>query len=61
MACDVRLATTIDPAVDRRLRMLALVRRQSLRDVLSEQLDQVLPSAGELAGQLAPSQEAIPA
>ena len=54
MACDVRLATTISEPVDLRLRMLALIQRKSLRDVLSEQLDRVLPSADELAGQLAP-------
>jgi hypothetical protein len=53
MAYDVRLATRITPAVDRRLRMLALARSQPLSHVLVGLLDQVLPSADELASLLA--------
>lgn len=53
MAYDVRLATRITPAVDRRLRMLALAKSQPLSHVLDGVLDQVLPSAGELASMLA--------
>lgn len=49
MAYDVRLATRITSAVDRRLRMLALVRSQSLSHVLVSLLDQALPPADELA------------
>ena len=52
MACDVRLATRISPAVDRRLRMLALVQSQPLSHVLDGLLDRVLPAAGELAALL---------
>ena len=49
MAYDVRLATRITSAVDRRLRMLALAESQPLSHVLTGLLDQVLPSADELA------------
>ena len=52
MAKDVRLATNINATVDRRLRMLALIKRQPLGHVLSLLLDQHLPPAEELAGQL---------
>jgi hypothetical protein len=52
MAYDVRLATRITPAVDRRLRMLALVTSQPLSHVLVGLLDQVLPPADELAALL---------
>ena len=52
MAYDVRLATRITAAVDRRLRMLALVERQSLSHVLVVLLDQALPAADELASLL---------
>lgn len=52
MAYDVRLATRITGAVDRRLRMLALVRRQPLSHVLTTLLDQALPPVEELAGEL---------
>ena len=55
MTYDVRLATRITPAVDRRLRMLALVKSQPLSHVLTGLLDQVLPSADELASLLATS------
>jgi hypothetical protein len=48
----VRLATRITPAVDRRLRMLALARSQPLSHVLTGLLDQVLPAADELASML---------
>lgn len=53
MAYDARLATRITSAVDRRLRMLALVKSQSLSHVLDSLLDQALPPADELASQLA--------
>jgi hypothetical protein len=56
MAYDVRLATRITPAVDRRLRMLALARSQPLSHVLTGLLDQVLPPADELASMLADSE-----
>ena len=46
---DVPLATRITSTVDRRLRMLALVRSQPLSHVLVSLLDQALPSADELA------------
>jgi hypothetical protein len=49
---DVRLATTTTEAVDRRLRMLAILKRQSVSRVLTALLDQHLPPADELAGQL---------
>lgn len=52
MAYDVRLATRITTTVDRRLRMLALARSQPLNHVLVSLLDQVLPSADELAALL---------
>lgn len=53
MTYDVRLATRITSAVDRRLRMLALAKSQPLSHVLVGLLDQVLPSADELASTLA--------
>ena len=53
MAYDVRLATRITSAVDRRLRMLALAKSQPLSHVLTGLLDQVLPTADELASALA--------
>jgi hypothetical protein len=53
MTYDVRLATRITSAVDRRLRMLALARSQPLSHVLTGLLDQALPSADELAVALA--------
>jgi len=56
MAYDVRLATRISPAVDRRLRMLALIQSQPLSHVLTGLLDQALPSADELASTLAGSE-----
>src|SRR6266702_3590441 len=52
MAYDVRLATRITATVDHRLRMLALIQRQSLSHVLSVLLDQALPPADELASLL---------
>ena len=55
MPYDVRLATRITTAVDRRLRMLALARGEALSHVLVGLLDQVLPSAEELASLLADS------
>lgn len=55
MAYDVRLATRITTAVDRRLRMLALIRSQPLSHVLVSLLDQALPPADELASLLGES------
>jgi hypothetical protein len=53
MAHDVPLSTRITSAVDRRLRMLALARSEPLSHVLTGLLDQVLPSADDLASALA--------
>jgi hypothetical protein len=52
MAYTARLATTITPAVDRRLRMLALASSKPLNHVLDGLLAQVLPPADELAALL---------
>ena len=60
MICDVRIATRITSAVDRRLRMLALVKGQPMNHVLVGLLDQVLPSADELAALLAADTNGIP-
>lgn len=59
MAYDVRLATKITAAVDLRLRMLALARRQSLNHVLVAVLDQALPPANELASLLSESEDPV--
>ena len=53
MAYDARLATCITASVDRRLRMLALVQGKRLSHLLTDLLDDALPPADELAGQLA--------
>jgi hypothetical protein len=55
-----RVATTIEPAVDLRLRLLAAIQGKPIGRVLSEQLDKALPSRDELASQLR-SAEAVPA
>jgi hypothetical protein len=60
MADEVRLATRIGCDVDRRLRMLALVRRQRLSHLLTSLLDQSLPPADELAGQLRETEHITP-
>jgi hypothetical protein len=60
VAYDVRLATKITAAVDLRLRMLALSRRQSLNHVLVAVLDQALPPADELASLLSDSETSVP-
>lgn len=52
MAYDVRLSTWLTSPVDRRLRMLALVKGQPLNHVLVGLLDQALPPADELASAL---------
>jgi uncharacterized protein (DUF2342 family) len=52
MAYDARLGTKISPAVDRRLRMLALVQGRALNHVLDAVLDRHLPPADELAALL---------
>lgn len=52
MTYDVRLATRITTPVDRRLRMLAILKGKPLNHVLVSLLDQALPSAGELAALL---------
>jgi hypothetical protein len=58
MAYDVTLATRITASVDRRLRMLALIRRQPLNSVIVGLLDKALPSAEELAALLRDGQSA---
>jgi hypothetical protein len=58
VVCDVRLATRITSAVDRRLRMLALIEKQPLSHLLSALLDEALPAADELAGRLGEPSEA---
>jgi hypothetical protein len=55
MAYDVRLATKITEPVDRRLRMLALVKGRPLSHVLVAELDKALPSVAELAALLGDS------
>ncbi len=55
MAYDVRLATKLTAPVNRRLRMLALVKGEPLSHVLVGLLDQALPPADELASLLAGS------
>lgn len=57
MAYDTRLATRITSTVDRRLRMLALVKKQSLSHVLVGLLDEALPPADELATLLGDSRQ----
>lgn len=47
-----RLGTRITAPVARRLRLLVLVRRQPLNRVLTELLDEALPSLTELTEQL---------
>lgn len=53
---DVRLTTQITDGVNKRLRMLALHKGQSLNQVLDGLLDQVLPPADKLAALLGGSQ-----
>lgn len=53
MVYNVRLATKISATVDRRLRMLALIKGRPLNHVLVSLLDQALPAADELAALLA--------
>lgn len=50
---EARLDARLSPAVDIRLRMLALVKKQAVSRVLDSLLDEVLPPAGELAERLA--------
>lgn len=52
MRYDVRLATKITSPVDRRLRMLAILKGKPLSHVLVSLLDQALPPADELASLL---------
>ena len=49
---DARLGTRITGPVARRLRLLVVVRRQPLNRVLTDLLDQALPSLHELTEQL---------
>lgn len=58
MTYDVRLATRITSAVDRRLRMLALAQSQPLSHVLVALLDRALPPADELAALLSADRQA---
>lgn len=44
-----RLVTRIKPDIDRRLRMTAAVRSQTLAAVLDSALDEALPTADQLA------------
>jgi len=48
----VRLGTRITGPVARRLRLLVVLRQQSLTQVLTELLDKSLPSLAELTEQL---------
>ena len=50
--CDTRLATRVSAGVDARLRMLAIVEKRRVCDVLDGLLSAVLPPADELAGRL---------
>jgi len=53
MASDnTRLATWISTDVDERLRLQAMVRRLRLSQLLTDLLDQALPSVAELTAQL---------
>jgi len=52
MAYDVKLGTRLTGTVDRRLRMLAVLKGQPLSHVLVSVLDQALPPADELASLL---------
>jgi hypothetical protein len=52
MAYDVRVAAKTTAPVDRRLRLLAALKRQSISRVLTAILDENLPSDAELAGQI---------
>ncbi len=61
MAYDVRIATRITGEVDRRLRMLALIKGRPLSHVLDGLLDQVLPPAAELASSLAEPETGVAA
>lgn len=49
---DTRLATWISAGVDHRLRLLALLKRQRLSQLITDLLDQALPPVDELAAQL---------
>lgn len=51
-AYDSRLGTRLADPVARRLRLLAMVRQQPLNRVLSDLLDECLPSLAELTAQL---------
>ena len=61
MRYDVKLATRLTAPVDRRLRMLALVKGQALSHVLVSLLDESLPSADELASLLGNSGDEVAA
>jgi hypothetical protein len=52
MAYDVQMATRLTVPVNRRLRMLVLLKGQPLSHVLTGLLDQHLPSADELLSDL---------
>jgi hypothetical protein len=55
-----RVATTIEPAIDRRLRIVAALEGKSITRVLCERLDKALPTDAELA-ETVRGPEAIPA
>ena len=61
MAYDVRLATRLTTPVDRRLRMLVLLKGQPLSHVLVSLLDKALPPADELASLLGDSGDEVAA
>ncbi len=51
-AYDARLGTRLSGPVARRLRLMAMLRQQPLNRVLSDLLDEHLPSLAELTEQL---------
>ena len=61
MPYDVPLATRLTPPVNRRLRMLALIKGQRLSHLLDGLLDQALPPADELASLLGDGSDEVAA
>ena len=61
MPYDVKLGTRLTGAVDRRLRMLVLLKGQPLSHVLDNLLDRVLPPADELASLLGAGSDEVAA
>jgi hypothetical protein len=52
MAYDARVTAKTTASVDRRLRLVAALKRQSISRVLTAILDERLPTDAELAGQI---------